>query len=73
MLSYQFKNYHIVFCSISLYFIKFLPLNFYKANNEFIEGRRRALKRFLILIMKHPSMCDDHIISYFLSYTGSVS
>ncbi|XP_047143517.1 sorting nexin-8 isoform X1 [Hydra vulgaris] len=48
-----------------------LPPKKIGANKEFIEGRRRALKRFLTIIMKHPAMREDNIISYFLSYTGS--
>ena len=46
---------------------------FFLANSEFIEARRRALKRFLNLIARHPAMQDDMIFTSFLTFKGSVS
>lgn len=48
-----------------------LPPKKIVANNEFIEGRRRALRRFLNIVSKHPAMSYDPIITYFLTFKGS--
>ena len=44
-----------------------------KADKEFIEQRRRALRRFLNLIVRHPVMKDDDIVKYFLTFPGTVT
>lgn len=38
----------------------------------FIEQRRRALKRFLLLVVRHPILAKDDITKIFLSATGQV-
>ncbi len=43
------------------------------ADREFIELRRRALKRFLALVVRHPVLIEDTIVKYFLTFQGSVS
>lgn len=48
-----------------------LPPKKIVANTEFIEERRRALKRFLVLVLRHPAMSDDPIVTYFLTFKGS--
>ncbi|XP_066911561.1 sorting nexin-8-like [Clytia hemisphaerica] len=48
-----------------------LPPKKIVANTEFIEGRRRALKRFLVLILRHPAIGKDPIVNYFLTFKGS--
>ena len=42
------------------------------ASKEFIEQRRRALRRFLNLVVRHPVITDDPIVAYFLTFQGSV-
>ena len=39
----------------------------------FIEQRRRALKRFLLLVVRHPILARDDITKIFLSAGGQVS
>lgn len=41
------------------------------ASPSFIEQRRKALRRFLLLIRRHPVLRDDEIVRYFFSFTGS--
>lgn len=43
------------------------------ADREFIEGRRRALKRFINLVARHPPFSEDVLLKIFLSFSGSVS
>ena len=43
------------------------------ADRKFIEMRRRALKRFLNLTVRHPILTEDDIVKYFLTFNGSVS
>ena len=43
------------------------------ADRMFIEMRRRALKRFLNLTVRHPILTNDEIVKYFLTFNGSVS
>lgn len=43
------------------------------ADREFIEGRRRALKRFINLVARHPPFSEDVLLKLFLSFSGSVS
>ena len=38
----------------------------------FIEHRRRALKRFLLLVMRHPILSKDDITKIFISAGGQV-
>jgi len=40
------------------------------ADARFIEERRKALTRFLTLIVRHPILSDDKIVLFFLSYNG---
>ena len=42
-------------------------------DREFIEHRRRSLHRFLTLVARHPSISNEHILKYFLTYKGHVS
>ncbi|ELV11017.1 Sorting nexin-8 [Tupaia chinensis] len=41
------------------------------ADREFIEARRRALKRFINLVARHPPFSEDVILKLFLSFSGS--
>lgn len=41
------------------------------ASPSFIEQRRKALRRFLLLIRRHPVLRDDEIVRYFFSFTGA--
>ncbi|KAG7269598.1 hypothetical protein CRUP_028650 [Coryphaenoides rupestris] len=38
---------------------------------EFIEGRRRALGRFVNLVARHPFSADDELVKIFLTFNGS--
>ena len=42
------------------------------ASKEFIEQRRRALKRCLNQIARHPTLCEDRIVVFFLTVKTSV-
>lgn len=42
------------------------------ADKEFIESRRRALRRFLIILSRHPSIYQSPMLKFFLTYTGHV-
>uniref|UniRef100_A0A8C5R384 PX domain-containing protein n=1 Tax=Leptobrachium leishanense TaxID=445787 RepID=A0A8C5R384_9ANUR len=46
------------------------PKRMLGADREFIESRRRALKRFVNLVARHPSFWDDILVNIFLSYNG---
>ncbi|XP_049644610.1 sorting nexin-8 [Suncus etruscus] len=41
------------------------------ADREFIEARRRALKRFINLVARHPRFSEDALLRLFLSFDGS--
>ena len=43
------------------------------ASSAFIEQRRRAMKRFLLLISRHPVLARDEVVKFFLSASGHVS
>lgn len=43
------------------------------ADREFIEARRRALKRFINLVARHPPFSEDVVLKLFLSFSGPVS
>lgn len=40
------------------------------ADREFIESRRRALKRFINLVARHPFFWDDSALNIFLTFNG---
>lgn len=46
------------------------PKRMLGADREFIEGRRRALKRFLNLVARHPPLCEDGLLQLFLCFGG---
>ena len=50
-----------------------LFLFLFAANREFIESRRRALVRFLTLVVRHPVFHSSDVIRYFLTFQGAVS
>lgn len=41
------------------------------SEKEFIEGRRRALGRFLNLVARHPFFSEDELVKIFLTFSGS--
>lgn len=41
-------------------------------DKEFIEERRRSLKRYLEILCRHPIICDAEIIKFFLTFQGPV-
>ncbi|CAG2253002.1 MVP1 [Mytilus edulis] len=41
------------------------------ANREFIEQRRKSLRRFCNLVARHPKMYDDKLVKFFLTFSGS--
>ncbi|XP_022102446.1 sorting nexin-8-like isoform X2 [Acanthaster planci] len=47
------------------------PKKMLGANREFIEGRRRALLRFLTLVVRHPVFHSSDVIRYFLTFQGT--
>ncbi|KAK3754436.1 hypothetical protein QZH41_009222, partial [Actinostola sp. cb2023] len=52
-------------------FPKLPPKKLMGASKEFIEARRKALKRFLSLVARHPVLCDDKIVIFFFTIKGS--
>ncbi|XP_045680660.1 sorting nexin-8 isoform X2 [Phyllostomus hastatus] len=46
------------------------PKRMLGADREFIEGRRRALKRFINLVARHPPFSEDVVLKLFLSFSG---
>ncbi|BFZ02833.1 hypothetical protein BsWGS_05872 [Bradybaena similaris] len=47
-----------------------LPPKKVGASREFIEQRKKSLRRYLNIIARHPQMFDDKLLKYFLTYTG---
>ncbi|KAM9209586.1 sorting nexin-8 isoform 1-T1 [Dugong dugon] len=47
------------------------PKRMLGADREFIEARRRALKRFINLVARHPPFSEDVVLKLFLSFSGS--
>ncbi|XP_068674297.1 sorting nexin-8-like [Montipora foliosa] len=47
------------------------PKKLMGGSKEFIEARKRALKRFLTLVARHPVLCEDKIVNFFLTVKGS--
>ncbi|XP_008327486.1 sorting nexin-8a [Cynoglossus semilaevis] len=41
------------------------------SEREFIEGRRRALGRFINLVSRHPVFSEDELVKTFLTFSGS--
>ncbi|XP_067088933.1 sorting nexin-8a [Osmerus mordax] len=41
------------------------------SEREFIEGRRRALCRFINLVARHPFFSEDELVKTFLTFNGS--
>lgn len=42
------------------------------SERDFIEGRRRALGRFINLVACHPFFSEDELVKTFLTFSGSV-
>lgn len=47
------------------------PKKFMGADSQFIEERRKSLKRYLNLVARHPVLSEDKILHFFLTFTGS--
>uniref|UniRef100_A0A665VG74 PX domain-containing protein n=1 Tax=Echeneis naucrates TaxID=173247 RepID=A0A665VG74_ECHNA len=47
------------------------PKRMLKGEREFIEGRRRALARFINLVARHPIFSEDELVKTFLTFSGS--
>lgn len=56
---------------IFVFFLSFTVLTS-MSEREFIEGRRRALIRFINLVARHPLFSEDELVKTFLTYSGSV-
>ncbi|CAB1341754.1 unnamed protein product [Coregonus sp. 'balchen'] len=41
------------------------------SERDFIEGRRRALARFINLVARHPFFSEDELVKTFLTFNGS--
>ncbi|KAJ8253842.1 hypothetical protein COCON_G00204540 [Conger conger] len=41
------------------------------SEREFIEGRRRALRRFINIVARHPFFSEDELVKTFLTFNGS--
>lgn len=73
-----FKSFHVGSFVLLKYFF-FFSLVYPSAvltsvsEREFIEGRRRALSRFINLVARHPLFSQDEVVKTFLTFSGSVS
>ncbi|XP_019853027.1 PREDICTED: sorting nexin-8-like [Amphimedon queenslandica] len=47
-----------------------LPPKAISQSSEFIEQRRRALRRYLCLIARHPVLLQDEVVRYFFTASG---
>ncbi|XP_021351053.1 sorting nexin-8-like [Mizuhopecten yessoensis] len=47
------------------------PKKMMGASREFIEQRRKSLRRFLNLIARHPQIYDDKLVFFFFTFNGS--
>ncbi|XP_064631538.1 sorting nexin-8-like isoform X2 [Lineus longissimus] len=47
------------------------PKKMMGVSREFIEHRRKALRRYINLIARHPVMTDDRMLKFFLSFSGA--
>ncbi|XP_012939843.1 sorting nexin-8, partial [Aplysia californica] len=48
-----------------------LPPKKMGASREFIEQRKKSLRRYLNIVARHPQMYDDKLVRYFLTFTGN--
>ncbi|CAF0978841.1 unnamed protein product [Adineta steineri] len=46
------------------------PKKTVNVDKEFIEERRRALKRYIQILCRHPTISDTEIIKFFLTFRG---
>lgn len=72
-----FKSSVCIFCPAKMFFLFFsvYPSTVLTSvsEREFIEGRRRALSRFINLVARHPLFSQDEVVKTFLTFSGSVS
>ncbi|CAF0927168.1 unnamed protein product [Adineta ricciae] len=47
------------------------PKKTVNVDKEFIEERRRSLKRYLEILCRHPIVCETEIIKFFLTFQGT--
>ncbi|CAF1258079.1 unnamed protein product [Rotaria sordida] len=47
------------------------PKKAINVDKEFIEERRRSLKRYLLILCRHPTIYDAEIIKFFLTFQGT--
>ncbi|CAF3308914.1 unnamed protein product [Rotaria socialis] len=47
------------------------PKKAVNVDKEFIEERRRSLKRYLQILCRHPVLCETEIIKFFLTFQGT--
>ncbi|CAL1529392.1 unnamed protein product [Lymnaea stagnalis] len=48
-----------------------LPPKKIGASREFIEQRKKCLRRYLNIIARHPQMHDDKLVTFFLTFAGN--
>ncbi|XP_014725747.1 PREDICTED: sorting nexin-8 isoform X3 [Sturnus vulgaris] len=74
---YRRYNDFVVFHEVLLYKFPYRmvpalpPKRMLGADREFIESRRRGLKRFINLVARHPPFSEDVLLKLFLSFSGS--
>lgn len=51
---------------------KLPPKKMLNSDQEFIEARRKSLRRFLNITSRHPAMHDSQVVHFFLTYSGEV-
>ena len=72
MLNFLYLDYFIINGHLS-WLPETIFVHLFAASKEFIEARKRSLKRFLTLVVRHPVLCEDKIVNFFLTVKGSVS
>ncbi|XP_076460047.1 sorting nexin-8-like [Babylonia areolata] len=50
---------------------KLPPKKMLGANREFIEQRKKALRRFINIMARHPQIYEDKLLKFFLTYSGN--
>ena len=66
------SSYEFLFSNIFKLLLRFSLSFYFSASKEFIEARRRSLRRFVNLVSRHPVMCEDKIVVFFLTVKASV-
>lgn len=70
----DFEAFHEILQQLFPYRIipKLPPKKMINSDREFIEARRKSLRRFLNITSCHPAMYDSQVLQFFLTYNGEI-